>query len=73
MRYVPTMTHHDKAVSLMRMALALLDDAGEHDTSAACYLQAAIDSATGAPLSIEAEAIDRMASDLDERKGGAGD
>lgn len=67
------MTQNDKAVSLMRMALAVLDEAGEHDTSAACHLQAAIDAATGAPLSLDTDAIDRLATDLDERTKPAGD
>ncbi|GAA5063538.1 hypothetical protein GCM10023208_34610 [Erythrobacter westpacificensis] len=37
------------AVSLMKMALALLDKAGEGTSAAACHLQAAIDAGSGAP------------------------
>lgn len=37
----------DKPLSLMRMALALLDKSGEENSLAACHLQAAIDARTG--------------------------
>lgn len=42
------MTRQQTAVSLMRMALALLDRAGERASVGACHLQAAIDATTGA-------------------------
>ena len=38
----------DIPLSLMRMALALLDRNGERSSLAACHLQAAIDARTGA-------------------------
>lgn len=53
------------ATSLMGMALALFDEAGEGASYTACHLQAAIDAATGAlPMeegeTIDTELIDRL-------------
>ncbi|WCT75540.1 hypothetical protein PQ455_19485 (plasmid) [Sphingomonas naphthae] len=47
-----------RALVLMRKALALYDQDGEHTTTAACHLQAAIDAAIGAKRLQPGEEID---------------
>ena len=47
------------ALSLMQMALGLLDKEGEGSSHTACHLQAAIDSATGAQPMKAGDELDR--------------
>ncbi|MBB4619644.1 hypothetical protein [Sphingomonas abaci] len=49
---------NETALSLMKRALATYDRNGEGATAAACYLQAAIDAATGAKPLQPGEEID---------------
>ena len=51
-------TSFKTAISLMRMALALLDKTGEGASGTACYLQAAIDAATGAQPMQDGDELD---------------
>ncbi|MFV3500939.1 hypothetical protein ACNJGB_21185, partial [Mycobacterium tuberculosis] len=52
------MTSAETALSLTRMALALLDKAGDGPTIAGCHLQAAIDAMTGARPMHEGDELD---------------
>lgn len=55
------MTSTETALSLTRMALALLDKAGDGPTIAGCHLQAAIDAMTGATPMQEGDEMDETA------------
>ena len=55
------MTEADTALSLMRMALALLDNAGDGLAIAGCHLQSAIDAMTGAPRPHKSGELDDIA------------